>query len=78
MGNLAWHSDGFVYCRKLGALESFGDRCDGLQHCGFLYGAEEVNHDKPYPGDHGIQYEPAQSEHHIPGGEVNCHDGEHL
>lgn len=40
----------------------------GIVATGCLYGAEEVNHDKPYPGDHGIQYEPAQSEHHIPGG----------
>lgn len=22
--------------------------------------AEEVSHDKPYPGDHGIQYEPVK------------------
>ena len=39
---------------------------------------EEIEHTAPYPGDHGIQYEPAQSEHDMPGGEVNCHDGKDL
>ena len=27
-----------MYCRELGTLEPFGDRCSGVQHCGFLYG----------------------------------------